>query len=89
MKRKTIKIEEIKNYFQSILDSPYVLQSEKKIVCNMYEFFLHKSGNYNGWNNEYWWNKGCIEWNEDGCPRDDDGLPLKEYFGSEYNRIYF
>jgi len=88
MKRKTIRIEELKSYFQSILDNTINSQGEKKIVCTIYEEILHRTGNYKGYSNQYWMEKGYIEWNEDGCPRGEDGCPLKYYYGPEYDRLY-
>ena len=50
MSRKTVKVEDIKNHVNGILESnnPYYTKDFKSGVCIVLEEVLHLSGNYNG-----------------------------------------
>lgn len=49
---------------------------EKQGVCELLEFVLHESGNYAGYNDNYWLTVGYKEWKDAGEP----GFPEKELY---------
>ena len=81
---KTMRISEIKNYVNSILEDSKISQESKKEFCVFLENILHSTKNYNGFNFIEWVNGGCDKWREDGRPSDNS-----KYIGKEYNRIYY
>jgi len=89
--RKTFKIEVFKEYVNKQLErtDDFATQKFKAGLCLALEEVLFRTGNYNGYNYNYWIKKGFKEWQEAGEP----GFPEKNKYlygkgGHEYNRFY-
>lgn len=89
-KRKTFDVQEFKEFINSKLALEGLSQVEKMGFCMVLEHVLHKTGNYNGFNNLYWLNGGYEEWKAAGEP----SFPAKESFITgpdelEFDRKYY
>lgn len=84
--KKSMKVEELKEYANKLLLNPRLSQQFKDGVSTMIEHVLHKTGNYEGFQYTYWNNVGYKLWIEAGKP----SFPEKQKFiGNEYDRTYY
>lgn len=65
--RKTIKIDELKKILNEEILSARS-ETEKIALRNVTEKILYKTGNYRGFNQLYWMERGHQEWREAGEP---------------------
>jgi len=88
-KRKTVSVSLIKAKVNDLLSRDTLGLEEKKVLCFLLEGILMDTGNYKGYNNLYWIQKGCSEWEAAGKP----DFPEKEKFivggMGEWSRVYF
>ena len=82
--RKTIKVEEVKKWANKQLD--FATQDFKAGVCLSIETVLHSTGNYNGFNYNYWTETGFELWQKAGKP---ETAEKDQYIGPKYNRHYY
>lgn len=86
MARKTIEVAKLKERINGYLARKEISQDEKKSLCILLESVLMDTGNYRGFNQTYWLDKGFDEWKAAGRPN----FPEKDKFlGPEYDRVYF
>lgn len=83
-RRSSLDVKEFKAHVNSILDSDWYTQEQKKAICDVLHEVLHATGNYNGFNYVYWLEKGYAQWKADGEPQDNS-----QYLGQEYDRRYY
>jgi len=90
MKRKTFSVLEFKNKINALLADPKRSDESKEGLCTSLENVLHATGNYNGFNYNYWLKEGCKKWKEAGEP-DEYTIKNKYIFGDQgqYNRFYY
>lgn len=65
-KRKTIQVTKVKTLANEMLNSSKLNQDQKSVLCTMVEKVLMDTGNYKGFGNNYWWDKGFDEWKAAG-----------------------
>ena len=87
--KKTIKVETLKTITNHQLSSD-ISQQEKGCLCTLLERVLHDTGNYQGFNYNFWNNGGHKEWKKAGEP----DFPKKEVYitgpdKDEYGREYY
>lgn len=84
-KVKTVKVEDLREFVNDKLESPFVSQNAKAVYCQMIEEILMATKNYRGFNYTKWARLGGYEkWIEDGKPADNT-----PYLGQEYDRFYY
>ena len=91
-KKKTFKVDEFKNYVNEQLarTDEFANKEFKAGLCVALGTVLMKSNNYEGFNYNYWNEKGWKEWRNAGEP----DFPEKNKYlygegGHEYNRHYY
>lgn len=87
--RKTIEVKKLRDMANGMLASE-ISQPEKRSICSLIENVLMDTGNYKGYNHNYWMEKGYRQWVDDGKP----DFPEKEFYiygpnKDEYGRTYF
>jgi hypothetical protein len=86
MKKKTIKVEDIRDTVNGMLLRDDITDDVRVGMCAVLENILHITGNYQGFNNVEWINGGWQKWVADGQP----GYPDKEkYAGNNTKRHYY
>lgn len=88
-KAKTIEVNELKDWINSKLESPFVSQDVKRVYCGVLEEVLTSTRNYNGFNNLFWIQEGYSKWTNDNRPYNTDGTIPSQYSGEEYTRLYY
>ena len=85
--KKTTSVEMFKNWANEQLKrtDEYATQEFKAGICTGLERVLHDSGNYNGFNHNYWNATGFKAWLAAGEP---DFPEKNKYIGPEYDRCY-
>ncbi len=93
MGRKTIEVQKLKDYANEQLarTDEFADTKFKAGICVMIEHFLIHTGNYHGYNDQYWLKQGYKEWEEAGKP---ETWPEKDKYiygpsGCKYSRIYY
>ena len=86
---KTLKIEWLKDLVNEYIENPNTTHLERKALCTVIETVLHETGNYEGYNYNYWLDVGFDEWLADGEPEKDKGKYLYGETGDYLNRRYF
>jgi hypothetical protein len=86
--KKTIKVEEILKWANDQLKrtDETATQEFKSGICTMLERVLFNTGNYAGFQHNYWNEKGWKLWCEAGQP--EEWPEKKKYIGPEYDRCY-
>jgi len=91
-KKLTFKVDEFKSWInQQLKRTDDIATDEYKAgLCEAIEHVLQKSNRYEGYNDNYWLQKGWQEWREAGEP----DFPLKDKFicgptGQKFNRQYY
>lgn len=98
--KKTFKVDDFKAYVNDQLTrtDEFALSNEnfKGGLCNALEHILHRSNSYKGFNNLYWMEGGCAEWEANGkvetWPEKDKyilGEKGSKYNGDRYARKYY
>lgn len=98
-KRKTMNVEDFKKFVNGQLERTDEFATSgtfKSGLCVALESVLHATGNYQGYNNLYWLERGCDEWraNDQTEVWADKkvyvlGTADSKYKGSDYARRYF
>lgn len=98
-KRKTISVEAFKKFVNEQLertDDHANTGNFKSGLCIALERVLHDTGNYHGYNNLYWLEGGCSQWNANGQTENWNdkkvyilGTADSKYKGSDYARRYY
>jgi hypothetical protein len=98
-KRKTISVEFFKEFVNKHLErtDDYATSGDfKNGLCVALERVLHETGNYKGYGNLYWLERGCDEWVANGKTEvwPDKKLFIvgsadSKYKGSSYARRYY
>ena len=88
--RKTIDVNAIAEKINAFLAIPTLDQLEKKALCTFLESTLHDTGNYHGFQYNYWNDHGYAAWIDAGMPT----FPEKEKFVTnnkreEWSRHYY
>lgn len=90
--RRTFNIQEFKEYINHQLKrtDSFANDSFKAGLCTALEHVLHNANSYKGYNQNYWIEKGCQEWQKNGEP----DFPEKDTYiygpkNEKYNRLYF
>jgi hypothetical protein len=90
MKRKTIEVQQIKDYVNERLaksvDNEYVSPAWRFGLCTMLEMILHETGNYKGYNNLY--KHQVPEGQKPGIIFDDSPAANHQY-PDDSRRIYY
>ena len=81
--KKTITMKRVLELSNIVLES---LPEGSKGVCLLIETLLHETGNYAGYNNSYWMEKGYTEWVAAGKP---EGIMKSKFYGPKWKRVYF
>lgn len=91
-KKNTFKVQEFKAYINDQLKrtDTYANDNFKAGLCIALEHILKQCNCYEGYNDNYWLEKGAEEWLRAGEP----DFPEKNQFiygptGQQYNRIYY
>lgn len=90
MERKTIRVEEIIDKINYLLQSEgeHVTDSYREGLCDIAEIILHRTDNYRGFNYIEWIkNDGCRRWEEAGKPEPADEYMYGKY--GKFGRIYY
>lgn len=98
-KKKTFEVEKFKEYvnIQLARTDEYATEEFKSGLCIALQEVLHRTGNYNGFNDLYWLETGFNEWRTIGKETEDweekkkyiYGSPCSKYRGSKYARRYY
>jgi hypothetical protein len=88
--RKTIEVREIREMVNSYIEQD-ITQPEKTALCVLLESILHKTGNYHGYNHNFWMRGGCDEWRRNGSPYDwqEKKIFVTGPKNDEYGRTYY
>ena len=70
MARKTIEIEKLKGWVNHRLADPKTPVEVRKALAGLLENALFETGNYRGFNDLYWMNRGYEEWVDAGRPEE-------------------
>lgn len=81
-------VEQLKSWTNEQLKrtDEYADQKFKAGLCSVLEQVLRVTGNYNGYNHNYWNETGWKLWREAGEP---DFPEKNQYIGPEYDRVYY
>lgn len=99
-KRSTLPVADLKAEINRILALPLerISTEERKALAILLENVLHATGNYQGYNDLHWIERGCREWEETGLEETigPHNFDLKRPYitgtadGSEtYRRVYY
>jgi len=98
-KTKTFDVMTFKTYVNQQLSrtDDYATESFKSGLCVTLEEVLHKTGNYNGFNDLYWLETGYDQWRTIGKEIEVweekktyiYGTPDSKYKGNKYSRRYY
>ena len=98
-KTKTFDVVNFKNYVNQQLSrtDDYATESFKSGLCLAIEQVLHKTGNYNGYNDLYWLETGCDQWRTIGNQTENweekkayiYGTTDSKYKGNKFSRKYY
>jgi len=83
--KKTIKTPQLKQILNEAIRNARG-ETEREALKNLAETILTKTGTYNGFNYNYWIEKGCAEWNAAGNPDEKDRFI---YGNRSRNDIFF
>ena len=97
--KKTFDVVTFKDYVNKQLSrtDEYATEDFKSGLCVALQEALHRTGNYNGFNDLYWLEIGWNEWRTIGNETEDwekkkvfiYGTPDSKYRGSKYARRYY
>lgn len=88
MRKRSQLIQKQVERANDLLGNDRLDQKEKAMVCSMIEGLLMDANCYRGYNNAKWCiGGGSKKWAEDGHP--DYDYRNSEYFGPEFDRVYF
>jgi len=79
--KKTIAIRQIIDESNRLLETS---ENGSVPLCLLLETILHRTGNYKGYNNVYWLDKGYELWVAAGKPENKDA-----FYGPEFQRRYY
>ena len=98
-KKKTFDVLAFKDYVNNQLTrtDEHATEDFKSGLCVVLQEVLHRTGNYNGFNDLYWNEIGWKEWRTIGKETEDweqkklfiYGTPDSKYRGSKYSRRYY
>lgn len=97
--KKTFDVETFKSYVNKQLSrtDEYATEDFKSGLCVALQEILHRTGNYNGFNDLYWLEIGWDEWRTIGNETEDweekkkyiYGTADSKYRGCQYSRRYY
>ena len=82
--KKTMDVAEIKKFANKQLANPEINDAEKRGIITMIERILHDTGNYQGFQYNYWNKTGWQLWRMAGEPENTD-----PYLGNQLDRVYY
>jgi hypothetical protein len=85
--KKTIHVDELKQFANQLLANENLSEQEKLGVTHLIEHVLLNTGNYKGFNYLEWLNGGCKQYFID--KESNTEVKPQKYITKEYTRVYY